>query len=203
MKLQPSDLAGLDVYQLMTSLLVPRPIAWTGTRSAAGHDNIAPFSYFMGVGSRPPSIAISVARGAGGALKDTARCILETGVFTVSMVSAALGEAMAVTAGLFPQDVSEFEQAGLQAVTGEVVDAPYPAEARVVMECRRLHAIDMESTHLFVGEVLMWHIDDALVVRGRRGNPLVDGFALDPLSRLGAFDYARLGERLSFVPPKL
>ena len=42
-------LGGRERYQLLTSLVVPRPIAWVSTRSAEGRRNLAPFSYFSAV----------------------------------------------------------------------------------------------------------------------------------------------------------
>ena len=84
MVINPAEMDALGAYKLATSLLVPRPIAWVGSRAADGTDNLAPFSYFMGVSTRPPSIAISVARGRKGVLKDTASNILETEVVIAS-----------------------------------------------------------------------------------------------------------------------
>src|SRR5262245_30341454 len=138
MERDPASMSVRDVYALMTSMLIPRPIAWTGTRGRDGVDNLAPFSYFMGVSSRPPAIAISVARAGKGLLKDTARNILETGEFTVSLASVAQAEALNQTSARFPPEISEFEAVGLRAVPGLRVAAPRPAEALATMECRLL-----------------------------------------------------------------
>jgi flavin reductase (DIM6/NTAB) family NADH-FMN oxidoreductase RutF len=45
---------------LLTSLIVPRPIAWISTQSSKKVANLAPFSYFNGVGSDPPTIVVSI-----------------------------------------------------------------------------------------------------------------------------------------------
>ncbi len=37
-------------------MIVPRPIAWVSSQSAAGRTNLAPFSFFNGVTSRPPPL---------------------------------------------------------------------------------------------------------------------------------------------------
>ena len=195
--LDPQTTHPRDLYRLMTSLIVPRPIAWTGTRSAAGVNNLAPFSYFMGVSSRPPALAISVARGPGGVIKDMARNILETGVFTVSMVSRPLAEVMNASSEAFPPEVSEFDAVGLTPLDGLRVPAPRPAEASAAMECKLWHALDLGSTHLLVGEILLFHIDDALL----RADGSLDPRALDPISRLGGLDYAALGDIFSLVRP--
>lgn len=188
MHFDASELRGRDVYHLMTSLVVPRPIAWVGTRSVAGVDNLAPFSYFMAVSSKPPALAISVAHARDG-LKDTARNILETGVFTVSMVRRAAVQPMVRTSLPYPPESSEFVAAGLTPVPGDRVAAPYPAEAGASMECRLLHTIEMPTTHLLVGEIVRFHLDDALLAPGE-GPPRVDAAALDAVARLGGVQYA-------------
>lgn len=197
MELDPATLSAREVYAWMTSLLVPRPIAWTGTRSASGLDNLAPFSYFMGVSSRPPALAISVSRGPKGALKDSARNILETGVFTVSIVCSSQAEAMNASSAAYPPEVSEFSAVGLTPVEGARIAAPRPAEAKVGLECRLWQSLDLGSTHLFVGEILLFHVDPSVL--GPEG--LVDAAALDPLARLGGSQYATLGRIFSLPRP--
>jgi flavin reductase (DIM6/NTAB) family NADH-FMN oxidoreductase RutF len=203
MHIDPNELRGSHVYRLMTSLVIPRPIAWVGTRGRDGRDNLAPFSYFMAVSSAPPSLAISVARAAGDALKDTARNILETGVFTVSMVDRPRADAMVQTSLRWPSETSEFGPAGLTPVSGDRIDAPYPAEARASMECRLIHTHDLGSVHLLVGQVVRFHIDDALIVPGRDGNPQIDAAALDAVARLGGVQYAMGPDIVALPPPAL
>ncbi|MCB9777463.1 MAG: flavin reductase family protein [Alphaproteobacteria bacterium] len=207
MYIDPQDWSGTEVYRLMTSLVVPRPIAWVGSRSRAGVDNLAPFSYFMAVSSRPAALALSIARVRRSPegplqLKDSARNVLDTGVLTVSLVSRALGPDMVDTSLSWPSDRSEFDACGLTAVSGDRVAAPFPGEAAVAMECQLAHTIDMGSTHLFVVEVLCFHVDDALVPADRADDRLfaVDPRALDPLARLGGASYTALGDLFALKP---
>lgn len=201
MRINPEDLRTRDLYRLLTSLIVPRPIAWVGTRSPAGVDNLAPFSYFMGVSSQPPAVAISVARrDRAGTLKDTAQNILDTRQFTVSLVGARLGQAMADTAAPWPSDVSEFEAAGVALRRGERVEAPMPDLAVASMECQLIHSHDLGSTHLLVGQVMCFHLADHALRTGQDGGPVADLDALDAISRLGGSDYAHVGERFSLQP---
>lgn len=201
MQIDPSGLGPLAAYKLGTSVIIPRPIAWTGTRSTAGADNLAPFSYFMGVSTRPPSVAISVARLSDGRLKDTTKNILETKVFTVSIVPFSHAAQMNQCAAQWPPEVSEFEACGLQPVMGERVAAPRPAEALASMECKLIHAHDLGSTHLLVGEVVLYHLDESIMVEDKRGDLVVDAMALDAVCRLGTKDYARLKETFSLGRP--
>ena len=71
------------------------------------------------------------------------------------------------------------------------------------MECRVLHTHDLGTTHLIVGQVLLFDLDEGILVEGREGNPLVDAVALDPLARLGGLQYARLGTSFEMRAPPL
>ena len=45
-----------QIYKLMTGIIVPRPIALVSTVDGEGNANLAPFSFFAGVGSAPPTV---------------------------------------------------------------------------------------------------------------------------------------------------
>ena len=60
-ELPAASLSARDRYRLMTDLIAPRPIAWVSTVSSRGVANLAPFSYFQGVCSDPPTIVLGIA----------------------------------------------------------------------------------------------------------------------------------------------
>ena len=202
MRIDPKDLEALEAYKLGTSVIVPRPIAWVGSRSKDGIDNLAPFSYFMGVSTNPPSMAISVARGRGGVLKDTAKNILQTGVFTVSTVSHPMVDAMVDSSRPWPSDQSEFVRSNVSAMDADLIDAPRPADAQDCMECSLVHVHDMQTTHLLVGEVLRYHLQDEAVRVDAKGHRVVDIGALEPVGRLGSHDYCVVRDTFVRKPQK-
>jgi len=53
----PEDWAKREFYQLMTALVIPRPIGWISTISTDGTRNLAPYSYFNLMGSDPFYVA--------------------------------------------------------------------------------------------------------------------------------------------------
>jgi hypothetical protein len=144
----------------MTEVFQPRPIGWVGTISATGIHNIAPFSYFMPIGSAPPTVAFSSAKDRSGKEKNTLDNILETGVFTLSMVTADLIEEMNASSATVPAAVSEFDETGLTPVQGTWVNAPYVGEAHVTSECRVLQTIPLGNTTLVIGEILGFHMSE-------------------------------------------
>lgn len=138
----PDDLDGIERYKLMTGLVVPRPIGWIGTRNPSGGNNLAPYSFFNAVAGTPPTVLFSAGR-RNGHPKDTLAHVVATGSFTVNIVTEDVAEAMNLSSGEYPDDVDEFVLTGLTARDGEVVDAPYVAEASAVLECELLQTVDL------------------------------------------------------------
>jgi flavin reductase (DIM6/NTAB) family NADH-FMN oxidoreductase RutF len=200
-RIDPATTPIRDIYRVMIRCIVPRPIAWVSTRSADGQHNLAPFSFFTGVTSDPPSVLFCPGRhGAGGSKKDTLSNVEATGEFVVNVVTEALAQRMNDTAIDFPPEVDEFEVAGLTAAPSQVVSAPRVAESPVSLECRRLDVFHVGPEGpgggaIVVGEIVMIHIDDAVVADGK-----VDAGLLGPIARLGGMEYTKLGER--FVMPR-
>ncbi len=184
----PDALGGSAAYRLLTSAVVPRPIAWVSSRSAAGVDNLAPHSFFTVVSSRPPMVQFtSVGR------KDSVTNIEETGEFVVNVTPEPLFEQVNATGTDYPRDVSEFDAVGLTREPSVTVAVPRVAESPVALECR-LHEVRPTGNCLVVvGEVLHAAVDESLLdLTG--GVPYVDVRRLNPLSRLGRDEWGLLGE---------
>ncbi|QCK84506.1 flavin reductase family protein [Phreatobacter aquaticus] len=188
--IEPKDLGAEACYRLLTGLVVPRPIAWVTTLSADGVVNLAPFSHFTFVSPKPPMLAISVGQKAG-VYKDTARNIMASEEFVVHIADRPLIEAVHESAVEYPPDVSEVEVLGLETVPSSHVRTPRLTVAPVAMECRLRHCIEFGETRsrLLVGEVLVFHLRDGLMVDGK-----VDTRALDPICRIAGPNYATLGD---------
>ena len=190
---RPDELGGREQYQLMTSLVVPRPIGWISTYSAAGIPNLAPFSYFAALAVRPMLVGVSIGHRRDGP-KDTLTNIRETGAFCVNVVTASLLEAMNETSGDYAADVDEFDVAGLSSARAETIDAPFVAECPAVMECRRFKEVDLGDTPntLIIGRVIAVRLDPDL---GRiPESRSIDPESLLPVGRLWGAAYAMPGE---------
>ncbi len=59
-KIDFENLERRECYQLLTGMILPRPIAWVSTVSEDGVFNLAPFSFFAGISSKPPIICLSI-----------------------------------------------------------------------------------------------------------------------------------------------
>jgi len=204
--LDPAEHQARQIYQIMTGIIVPRPIALVSTIDAKGVPNVAPFSFFCGVGSAPPTLLFCpVLRSAEGAdlgrQKDTLHNVEETGEFVVNVVSEAIAAATNATAAEVPPHVDEFQLAGLTPVAGAVVRAPRVAESPAQMECRLLQVIYTSRKPgggvIVLGEIVRFHVRADLV-----DNFHVDPAGLDAVGRVAGNTWVRTRDRLELIRPK-
>lgn len=175
-----------DRYRLLTSFVVPRPIALVATRAAEGHDNAAPMSFFNVFAQEPPILILGIQGRGNGLEKDTMINLRRTGEFVVNMVDASLAERMIICSTALGPEVDELKLAGLTAVPALQVDAARVAESPCAMECRVEQIIDYPGRAIVLDRVVQMHVrDDCLDVAGRYVLPEV----YQPLARLHADNY--------------
>jgi flavin reductase (DIM6/NTAB) family NADH-FMN oxidoreductase RutF len=183
MKIEPQRLKARDVHHLLVDIIVPRPIAWVSTVDKLGRHNLAPFSTYSMMSSRPAVLGFGIG-GSRAGKKDTLRNIEDTREFALNMVDEELAEAMNLTSINFPWGVSEFEKANLQTEKADLIKAPLVAASPIKMECRLLNILTFgESPYTssyVVGEILQVHVKDELYVDGK-----VDSLNLKAVGRLG------------------
>lgn len=182
-----------DIYKLLVSTVVPRPIAWVVTRDLNGTLNAAPFSFFNVLSSDPPLVAIGIGGHSPGNVKDTGGNIRRHGQFTVCLVDAARAEAMNVTAVEFGPEVDEIAEAGLTVAPSTRIDVPRIAESPVALECERFATLEVSDQRaLVLGRVVAMHIRDDCVMDPARA--YVDTAKLDLIGRMagaGGYTYTR------------
>jgi flavin reductase (DIM6/NTAB) family NADH-FMN oxidoreductase RutF len=195
-----------QVYKIMSGIIVPRPIALVSTVDRNGIANVAPFSFFCGVGSVPPTLLFCpVLRASSGAehtpRKDTLRNVEETQEFVVNVVSESIAEAANATAAEVPPDVDEFELAGLTPVASTVVRPPRVAESPAQMECRMLQVIYTSRKPgggvIVLGEIVRFHVREDLV-----NNFRIDAAGLDAVGRMAGNTWVRTRDRIELIRPK-
>ena len=155
-----------DVYKLLVSTVVPRPIALATTVDGAGRVNAAPFSFFNAVSSVPPVVVLGISPGdaSGDGYKDNERNIRDSGEFVVNLVDEALAERMNICAVDFPASIGELEKAELTPLPSVGVRPPRIAQSPVSFECRRITGLSLgPRSTLEVGRVIHIHIRDDLV----------------------------------------
>lgn len=188
----PAEWERRALYRLLTSLVVPRPIAWVSTVGEDGVANIAPHSYFNLVSSSPPHVVLGLA-----GVRDTLVNIRSSGEFVINVVTVEHLDAMNETSIDAPPDVDEFSLVGLTAIPSTVVGAPRLLESPVHLECRLRHELDLGGGIMVVGEVVHIHVDQRVLRDGT-----ADPELLRPLARLGHVGYATLSAPVSRARPR-
>ena len=198
---QPDALSRRERYQLMTSLVIPRPIGWISTVSSAGVRNLAPYSFFNALSASPPMVGVSIGVRAGEP-KDTLVNIRETLAFAVNICSEELLEAMNASSAELGPSVDEFEVAGLTAEAGEATTAPVVGEAPAVLECELVKEVELgeAANVLVIGEVKAVRLSEDLVIEP--GTWAVDPRSLKAVGRLGADQYSFLRDIVKLPRPR-
>jgi flavin reductase (DIM6/NTAB) family NADH-FMN oxidoreductase RutF len=148
-----------DVYKLLASVIMPRPIAWVVSRDAAGSLNAAPFSFFNILSADPPLIAISFSAASDREGKDTFSNIREHNDFVVNLVPEELASEMNITATNAPRGTDETRLAGLDLTPSVLIEVPRIAASPVGLECRLVQTIDTGGSNTIVlARVLYAHV---------------------------------------------
>jgi flavin reductase (DIM6/NTAB) family NADH-FMN oxidoreductase RutF len=182
------------------AIVSPRPIGWIGSKGKDGSLNLAPYSFFNAVSDRPKLVMFSSS-----GRKHSFRNASETGEFTCNFVSRHLIDKMNMSSAAVAYEVDEFALSGLTAKTGELVDAPYVAEAFAVLECKVTEIIEPKSLSgepsenvMVFGQVVGIHIDEAILRGGR-----IDMGLARPVARLGYMDYSESSDVFELFRPKV
>jgi flavin reductase (DIM6/NTAB) family NADH-FMN oxidoreductase RutF len=174
---------------LLSSVIVPRPIAMISTLNTDGTVNVAPFSYFMPVTGHPPLLAVTM----GGRQeradqpKDTWSNTVRTAEFVVNVTVAGMGGKIETAAIEFPYGVSELDVLGWHTVPSVKVVHPGLAESPVHLECRVHRVLDLgdegvafSTVHLVIAEVVCITLDDSVCSPSLR----IDPDRLQPVGRM-------------------
>ena len=121
-------------YNLLT-------VAWCGT-----------------VASDPPQLSISVRKE-----RYSFAPISEMGEFTVNLPNKSMVAALDNCGVVSGRDADKFALHQLTALPGSKVAAPIVAEAPLSLECKVVHALDLGSHTMFVGEIVAVQVSSDLI----------------------------------------
>jgi flavin reductase (DIM6/NTAB) family NADH-FMN oxidoreductase RutF len=210
LSLNPANCETRQIYKLMTGMIVPRPVALVSTMDRNGAANLAPFSFFAGVGSNPPTVLFCPSVRAASPShpdirpdirKDTLRNVEETGEFVVNIVSESISAAANAASADVPADVDEFVLAGLTPVASDAVRPPRVAESPAQMECKLLQVIYTNRAPgggvIVLGEVVRFHVREDLLEDFR-----IDPAGLNAVGRMAGTTWVRTGDRFELIRPK-
>ena len=193
MIIDPANQSFSENHKLMIGSIVPRPIALVSTISKGNINNVAPFSYFNGVCSNPPTIMFAPARrGHDGKTKDTLNNIRETNEFAINIVSEEIVEPMVACSTDYSDEVDEFKISNFTPIQCDKIIAPRVEESKVVFECKLNTIIEIGPSKpgggfVVIGEIVLFHINDDVFKDGK-----IDLSLLNPVGRLSGNNYSRV-----------
>ena len=181
------------------AIVAPRPIGWISSLSAKGEINLAPYSYFNGVSSKPPCVMF-----ASEGHKDSIANIAETREFVCSLATWELREQVNATSATVSREVDEFMLAGLTAAPSKLVKPPRVAESPCALECRLVKIVNLgdddptlADRQIVIGKVVGIHIDEQFIRNG-----ILDTAAMKPIARCGYRNYAVVLDQFEMIRPK-
>ncbi len=179
-------------YNPIKACVVPRPIGWISTISAAGEVNLAPFSFFNVLGYSPAYVAFSAGGHTDdGGIKDSVVNAEATGEFVYNMATWAQRLQMTETALITDRGTDEMAAAGLDGLASRLVRPPRVKGSPVHFECVHHQTVVLperspgKNHHMVIGRVVGVHIDDEVLT----ADGLVDVLKIRPIARLGYKDY--------------
>lgn len=197
----PDELDVASRYKLLIGCIVPRPIALVSTVDREGRLNLAPFSFFNGVGSNPMTLLFCPANKPDGTEKDSllnARPEAEGGLgeFVVNVSTEAIERQVAGAAEPLERGDSEFDLVGLTPAESAIVRPPRVLESPVSFECRTVQVVrtnpgEPAGGNIVIGRVVHVHVRDGLINERFHTDPA----KLGAIGRMGGLMYCRTGER--------
>lgn len=188
------DLRTLEVrhaHDLLTSCVIPRPIAWVSSMNNNGRTNVAPFSFFTGIQWHPPVLAFSVVNREDGTKKDTVINIEQTGEFVINIVSVDLLKAMERSARPIPYEEDESFLSEISFAPSKTVKPHRIQESKISFECILDRIINVDeganAGNLIIGRVQLAHIRDGLITGHE-----ADWHTLNVLGRLSGNRYCSI-----------
>ena len=171
----PTAMRERAVYELLTMLVVPRPIAWVSTLAADGTPNVAPHSYFNIMSNAPPVVHFTSA-----GEMDTLRNVRATGEFVINLASRPLMEHVNRSSAPYDAEVDEATAIGVTMEPSDRVAPMRVADSPASIECRLHSTVDLGESVVVLGDVVAITVVESAL---DGTHPMMS--ALQPVSRLG------------------
>lgn len=129
---------GVNAYKLLTSIIVPRPIAWISSLSIEGIGNLAPHSFFTVASADPPIVQFTSVGS-----KDTLRNVIATEEFVINLASVDLADFVNQSSAPYPPNVDEAQELGMITEPSEKVAPMRVSSSPASIECRLHSTVSM------------------------------------------------------------
>ena len=191
-EIEIDSLNSQELYNLLTSTITPRPIAFVSTKDSSGQDNLSPFSFFNVFSVTPPVVVFSpVNRISDDSKKDTLKNVIKSKECVIALANTKIVQQVSLASGNYESNIDEFKKAGFTKKKATLIDVNLINEAPVNFECKVTQIVELGSKggagNLVICEILKIHIDEKVFDHDNKIDPL----KLDIVSRLGLSWYGR------------
>ena len=198
-EIEIDSLNSQELYNLLTSTITPRPIAFVSTKDSSGQDNLSPFSFFNVFSVTPPVVVFSpVNRISDDSKKDTLKNVIKSKECVIALANTKIVQQVSLASGNYDSNIDEFKKAGFTKKKATLIDVNLINEAPVNFECQVTQIVELGSKggagNLVICEILKIHIDENVFDHDNKIDPL----KLDIVSRLGLSWYGKTTDNSIF-----
>ncbi len=197
MLLDFNQLQSSQIYNIMAQTVIPRPIAWIVTEDDLVI-NIAPFSYFCPLSSKPATVIVSIGHKPDSAPKDTLANIRKTKKCTICMVDEHNLDKMHFSSKSLNKSESEAQIFDIPTKKILKDHTPMIENASVAYFCTFNQELDLGdgTTIPVILNVEQLYVHDDKIEQ----NDSKHTISFDPVARIGR-SYSFLGENIE--PPAI
>lgn len=200
MYIETKDSTPVELYQLLTGGIIPRPIAWISTQNEHGLTNLAPYSFFSVASCNPPVLTFTNVPSRDIIHKDTLTNLLKTKACVVHIVPANQIDHMNESCAGFRADQSEIDEIGIKTIPSQNIEVPSVSATRVRYECTLREVINISDKpiggSLVLLDVVSIYVDDTILEEG-----VIKANLLDTIGKLGGNDYCQAHADINLPRP--
>ena len=182
---------------LINSLPGYKSAMLVGTSDAEGQTNLAIVSSHFHLGSSPPLLAMILRPSTGNSERHTLHNLLETRCWTLNGFTLDHAAQAHQTSAPYPKDQSEFDACGFEAEWLTEFNAPFIKSSPLQVGCllREHHPLEINSTHLIIGEVHHLHYPET--AQRNDGGLSLDTLGLVSVAGLDTYTQPEAGVRFA------
>jgi len=204
LSLEPKDISVGKLHSYLLSAIAPRPIAFASTIDAEGNPNLSPFSFFNVFSANPPIMVFSPARRVrANTTKHTLENVEQIKEVVINVVNFDIVQQMSLSSTEYPENINEFEKAGLTMLESDLVKPFRVAESPIQFECKVNDIIKLGTEggagNLIICEVLKFHITSEVL----NDDKSINQEKLDLVARAGGSYYSRANKGFFEIPKPL
>ena len=167
------------------TLLNPMPVVMACCQLPGQKPNLITLAWAGIASSKPATISVAIRPS-----RYSFEIINQTREFVIVVPNEGMIEAVDYCGCVSGRDVDKFKETGLTPEPAVHVAPPLVVQAPINLECKVSRILDLGAHHLFLGEVVCVHVDEAVMSEGKKidvdlSSPVVYSYAAHEYRALG------------------